>query len=259
MSDISRTTRASAASTWSRCGSPAARETSRPRRRGPASSGCAGPEAADQLEVVLGVDLDVGHARDQVGDLAQHPAGGPARRAERRGELQQRGPLAQGYGDARRPSARVAAVSPDVVPAVGRRGPGGCRGSARRSPRGRPRSRRRTAPRRAAPTVRSSCRRPTRVRPRAAFRRHRLSRRRTAAGTRPCRPGSTIDRAGVLRAHRLVAHQHRADGEHGGEAGAGVQRDGTLAQLGERDRTRPRGRRPRRRPRRRAPTPSSGR
>ena len=55
-------------------------------------------EAPDQVEVVLGVDLDVSDAGDDAGDVLEHPAGGPARRAERRGELQQRGSLAELVG-----------------------------------------------------------------------------------------------------------------------------------------------------------------
>ncbi len=63
-----------------------------PRGRAASSTSVVGvrrtPSATDQVEVVLGVDLDVAHARD-AGDVRQDPAGRPARRAERRGELQQ--------------------------------------------------------------------------------------------------------------------------------------------------------------------------
>ena len=52
-------------------------------------------EAADGLEVLLGVDLDVAHARHDPGDVGEHAAGGAAGRAEGGGELQQREPLPQ--------------------------------------------------------------------------------------------------------------------------------------------------------------------
>ena len=45
--------------------------------------------------VVLGVDLDVANARHLAGDVGEDPPGRAARRAERRGELQKRGALAQ--------------------------------------------------------------------------------------------------------------------------------------------------------------------
>jgi hypothetical protein len=47
-------------------------------------------ERAHCLEVAFRVDLDVTHARQQVGHLGTDPPHGPARRAERRRELQQR-------------------------------------------------------------------------------------------------------------------------------------------------------------------------
>ena len=66
------------------------------RRRAPAWSAYAGcPARRTSVEVVLGVDLDVGDARAPAGDVGQDPPGRPARRAERRGELQKRGALAQ--------------------------------------------------------------------------------------------------------------------------------------------------------------------
>jgi len=45
--------------------------------------------------VVLGVDLHVRDAGDDAGDVGEHAAGGAARRAEGRRELQQRGPLTE--------------------------------------------------------------------------------------------------------------------------------------------------------------------
>ena len=59
-----------------------------------------------------------------------------------------------------------------------------------------------------------------------------LSRRRRAAGTRRCRRAPARPRR-VPRADRPVADQHGADAEHGREAGAGVQRHGPPAHLGQ--------------------------
>jgi len=52
--------------------------------------------------VVLGIDLDVAHALDQIGDLGQHPTRGPAGRAEGAGELQQRGTVPELLADGAR-------------------------------------------------------------------------------------------------------------------------------------------------------------
>ncbi len=52
-------------------------------------------DGADQLEVVLGVDLDVPDAGDHRRDVGQGAPGGAAGRAEGGGELQQRGALPQ--------------------------------------------------------------------------------------------------------------------------------------------------------------------
>ena len=60
--------------------------------------GAQDPEASYDVEVVLGVDLDVRDARGGRGDVAEDPAGGPAGRAERRGELEQRRLLAELVG-----------------------------------------------------------------------------------------------------------------------------------------------------------------
>ena len=88
--------------------SPASRSGRPGRAPGPWAS--ADIQAADQIEVRLGVDLHVRHPVGHPGHLGQDPPGGPARRAERGGELHQRGPLAQrqaelGTGD-QRPRAR---------------------------------------------------------------------------------------------------------------------------------------------------------
>ena len=52
-------------------------------------------DPADQVEVVLGVDLDVGDTGDGGRDVGQHPSGRAAGRAEGGAELQQRGPLTE--------------------------------------------------------------------------------------------------------------------------------------------------------------------
>jgi hypothetical protein len=52
-------------------------------------------EAADKFQVRLGVYLHVRDPVDQAGDLGQDPPGGPARRAERGGELDQGGARAE--------------------------------------------------------------------------------------------------------------------------------------------------------------------
>ena len=85
----------SALRTWSRVGAPVARVTSAPAASSTTWWACGGCRGPRRLEVVLGVDLHVGHAVDQAGHLAQHPAGGAARGAEGAGELQQRRPLPQ--------------------------------------------------------------------------------------------------------------------------------------------------------------------
>jgi len=45
--------------------------------------------------MTLGVHLDMTHARNDLGYLTEHPSGRAARLAERRRELQERGPLPQ--------------------------------------------------------------------------------------------------------------------------------------------------------------------
>ena len=187
-------TRPRAASTWSRSGRPAARETSWPAASRTRVVGVRSTRSArTSLQVVLGVDLDVRDTRDQGGDVAEHPTGGAARRAEGRGELHERGPLPQGYGDPglgqhgrgrleRRRSIGLAST----------RAPGGCRGTVRPWRPGTSRSPPRTARSRGAPTVRSS-RRANRVAASRTFAGFRgpLSRRRRAAGTPRPRPAAT--------------------------------------------------------------------
>ena len=94
--------RPSAASTCCFVGAPVARVTSRPcsleHQRG---RGAQDPEPAYDVEVVLGVDLEVRDARQGRGDVLEDPARRAAGRAEGRGELEQRRPLAE----ARRPRA----------------------------------------------------------------------------------------------------------------------------------------------------------
>jgi hypothetical protein len=52
-------------------------------------------EPAHQVQPGLGVDVDVAHAVDHPGHIAEYPPGGPAGRAERRGELHERRSLAE--------------------------------------------------------------------------------------------------------------------------------------------------------------------
>ena len=83
-------------STCSLRGAPAARVISAPvgveDQRGRRAQDA---QPAHQLEVVLGVDLDVDHPGHRGGDVGQHAAGRAAGGTERGGELQQRGPLPQ--------------------------------------------------------------------------------------------------------------------------------------------------------------------
>ena len=59
-------------------------------------------QPADQVEVRLGVDLDVAsRPSHHAGDLAEHPPGRPAGLAERGGELDEGGPLAELAGRCR--------------------------------------------------------------------------------------------------------------------------------------------------------------
>jgi hypothetical protein len=55
--------------------------------------GATDAESAYQVQVRLGIDLGVGDARLLRGDVRQQLTGGAARRAERRGELDEGGPL----------------------------------------------------------------------------------------------------------------------------------------------------------------------
>ena len=150
------TARPSAASTCCFVGAPVARVTScavlaEHERRG----GAQDPESAYDVEVVLRVDLEVCDARCARRDVVEDPAGGPARRAERRGELQQGRVLAElaGPGRALEQGLAAAGSSDAARPPVGRRlgaarAPGGCPGTGRRSARGTARTRARRRRRR---------------------------------------------------------------------------------------------------------------
>jgi hypothetical protein len=52
-------------------------------------------QPADQVETGFCVDLDVRDAVDHPGNVGEDPPRGTARRAERRGELHERGPVAE--------------------------------------------------------------------------------------------------------------------------------------------------------------------
>jgi hypothetical protein len=73
-------------------------------------------QPANQVQVGFRVYLQVRYPVGHTGYLGQHPAGGPARRAEGRGELQQRGARAERPAEFRvgkvRPGARAARARP---------------------------------------------------------------------------------------------------------------------------------------------------
>ena len=81
---------------------PTARRTTAPVASSTKTVGVrANVETSHQIEMALGVDLDVGHAVHLPGDLGQDPPRGPARLAEGGRELHERGPGAQLGADAR--------------------------------------------------------------------------------------------------------------------------------------------------------------
>ena len=176
---------ASASRTCSLRGAPAARVTSAPRASRTSVVGVRStPSRADQLEVVLGVDLDVRDAGDHRGDVGQGAAGGAAGRAEGGGELQQRGALPQleveagaggevdeGRGRVARGRVERPGAEPRDLASVCLRhrdralagarsstgvGGGGCRGSGRPWRRGRGRRPARRGRRRSAPRLQRS-------------------------------------------------------------------------------------------------------
>ena len=73
-------------------------------------------EPADDVEVSLGVHLDVRDPGDGARDLAQHPPRRPARRAEGAGELQQRRALARRRPELGEQRAQVGAVAHAAPP-----------------------------------------------------------------------------------------------------------------------------------------------
>lgn len=64
------------------------------RGRGPAD-----PDPAHQVQMRLGVDVDLRHAVYQGGYVGEHPPGRPAGRAERGREVDQRCPAAQRHAE----------------------------------------------------------------------------------------------------------------------------------------------------------------
>ncbi len=113
------------------------------------------------VEVVLGVHIDVDDARGSGRHVGEHPPGGAARRAERGRELQQGGPLAERAlpgrpGDDAVDDRTVRLRGGRVGRHVGARGPGGCRGTGRRSRPDRGRDPPRPLPRRWRPRRRRS-------------------------------------------------------------------------------------------------------
>ena len=179
--------------------------------------------------MVLRVDLDVRDARRGRRHVAEDPAGRPARCAERRGELQQRRPLAElvrPRGALEQRLARGCAAGCGVG-APRRRAPDGCRGTGRRSARG---AARRPARRHGDEEDADTC---AHVRandegrrlPDAGYRHVRcLSRRRTAAGTPPWSPGWTTTEAGSSvvtgRSPTIIEQQESTSAKRGESAWA---------------------------------------
>ena len=202
------------------------------RRPAPAWSACAGSRARrTSVEVVLGVDLDVRDAGDQRGHVAEHPTGGAARRAERRGELQQRGPLAQGSAThgvsassdrgrlERRRSVGLVGAAHLVGAAEPAVGDGAVQPEGRRAS---------STPTRSThtPVAHGGLNDGSAAPGIPAL--DTLSRRRRAAGTRRCRPAGPATVAGSSVADGPIADQHRADAEHVGEPRPGCSGDRAL-------------------------------
>ena len=194
-------------------------------------------EPADQVEVVLGVDLDVLDARDDRGDLAPGSAGsrGTARRTPT-GELQQGG-LSPELGLA-------GSASVDRVPGVAarladpRESHGARSGAAEPAVGERPvagRSRGRAAIATTAIQAPVLTRATTRVRG-VIPPTHSVSRRRTAAGTRPSSPARPRPRSGprCRPAGRRPASS-RPSARRASRV-PGCSADGAVDDLGERDR-----------------------
>ena len=94
---VGQMTSPSAAITSALRGAPVARVRIRPVESSTSTVGVrVTSRLPDEVQVRLGVDLDVDHAGHHRGDITEHHARGPARRAEGRRELQQGGLLAQG-------------------------------------------------------------------------------------------------------------------------------------------------------------------
>ena len=191
------------------------------------------PEAAYDVEVVLGVDLDVRDTRRRRRPRRRARAGRPgrARRTPRRTAAAW--PARPGRRPTACPSSSDSAAGASGVDGATRpRGPGGCHGTGRRSRRGT--ARRPSAPTTATMRTHDPCahgwlndgsgkRLPGFDERSSARSRRAVSRRRRAAGTRRWRRAAPAPSSGSSVVTGRSPDHHRAAGEHLGEA-AGSRR-----------------------------------